>query len=105
MAPERVKRVLETVKIGNDLSPEDRARVEDMVREFADVFTLSLDEVRIVDFIEHRLGIPPGTVGPRSASQKPLSEPQREWLYSALDEMEAADVVRRIPASAAKWVS
>ncbi|EJD45079.1 hypothetical protein AURDEDRAFT_64780, partial [Auricularia subglabra TFB-10046 SS5] len=96
MAPERVQRVLDQVQIGNDLSAEQRGQVEALVREFADVFTLSLNEVRLVDFIEHKLGLPPGTKGPRSANQKPLTEPQREWLYSALDEMEACDIVRRI---------
>ncbi|KZV91928.1 hypothetical protein EXIGLDRAFT_615071, partial [Exidia glandulosa HHB12029] len=105
MAPERVREVLERVKVGDDLSEEQRARVDRLIREFADVFTLSLREVRLVDFVEHRLGLPEGTTGPRTANQKPLTEPQREWLNKALDEMESCDVVRRIPASAAKWVS
>ncbi|EJD41162.1 hypothetical protein AURDEDRAFT_69161, partial [Auricularia subglabra TFB-10046 SS5] len=96
MAPERVRAVLENVTIGDDLSAEQRGQVQDLVREFADVFTLSLNEVRLVDFMEHRLGLPEGTTGPRAANQKPLTEPQREWLYKALDEMEACDIVRRI---------
>ncbi|KZV83542.1 hypothetical protein EXIGLDRAFT_625481, partial [Exidia glandulosa HHB12029] len=103
--PERVQKVLDAVRIGKDLTPEETESVRDLVREFADVFTLSLREVRLVDFFEHKIGVPPGTVGPRIANQKPLTEPQRAWLYGALDEMEACDVVRRIPASAAKWVS
>ncbi|EJD34330.1 hypothetical protein AURDEDRAFT_74111, partial [Auricularia subglabra TFB-10046 SS5] len=96
MAPERVRAVLEKVAIGDDLSAEQRGQVQDLVREYADVFTLSLNEVRLVDFMEHRLGVPEGTKGPRTANQKPLTEPQREWLYKALDEMEACDIVRRI---------
>ncbi|EJD36338.1 hypothetical protein AURDEDRAFT_74299, partial [Auricularia subglabra TFB-10046 SS5] len=94
--PERVQRVLDAVRIGNDLAPEERERVRDLVREYADIFTLSLDEVRLVDFVEHKIGVPPGTVGPRTAHQKPLTEPQRAWLYDALDEMEKCDIVRRI---------
>ncbi|KZV87872.1 hypothetical protein EXIGLDRAFT_620083 [Exidia glandulosa HHB12029] len=89
MAPERIREVLERVKIGDDLSDGQRARVENLIREFADVFTLSLKEVRLVDFVEHKLGLPEGTTGPRMANQKPLTEPQREWLYKALDEMES----------------
>ncbi|KZV86269.1 hypothetical protein EXIGLDRAFT_564716, partial [Exidia glandulosa HHB12029] len=99
------QRILDMVKIGNDLSSEEKEEVRSLVREFADVFTLELREVRLVDFIEHKLGIPEGTVGPRVANQKPLTEPQREWLYGALDEMESCDIIRKIPASAAKWVS
>ncbi|KZV85797.1 hypothetical protein EXIGLDRAFT_579319, partial [Exidia glandulosa HHB12029] len=99
------REVLERVRVGDDLTLEQRGRVDALVRDFADVFTLSLKEVRLVDFVEHKLGLPAGTEGPRTANQKPLTEPQREWLYKALDEMESCDVVRRIPASAAKWVS
>ncbi|EJD40796.1 hypothetical protein AURDEDRAFT_69705, partial [Auricularia subglabra TFB-10046 SS5] len=96
MAPERVRAVLENVTIGDDLSAEQRGQVQDLIREFADVFTLSLNKVRLVDFMEHQLRIPDGTRGPRTANQKPLTEPQRDWLYKALDEMEACDIVRRV---------
>ncbi|EJD47206.1 hypothetical protein AURDEDRAFT_62400, partial [Auricularia subglabra TFB-10046 SS5] len=96
LAPERVQRVVDAVRVGKDLTADERQQVDALIREFADVFTLSASEVRLVDFIEHRLGVPKGTQGPRVAHQKPLTEPQREWLYAALDEMEKNDIVRRI---------
>ncbi|EJD36399.1 hypothetical protein AURDEDRAFT_26724, partial [Auricularia subglabra TFB-10046 SS5] len=92
----RVQRVVDAVTIGDDLDDTQRARVQDLVREYADVFTLDISEVRLVDFKTHHLGVPPDTEGPRTAKQKPLTEVQRRWLYDHLDKLEQNDVVRRI---------
>ncbi|QRV78793.1 Retrovirus-related Pol polyprotein from transposon opus [Ceratobasidium sp. AG-Ba] len=89
--------ILNKVKIGADLSLEQKQRVEALVREFADVFALSLSEVTPVDFIQHRLDIPEGVSFPRQAGQKRLTEPQRKWLYKVLDDMEAAKIVAKVP--------
>ncbi|QRW06987.1 Retrovirus-related Pol polyprotein from transposon opus [Ceratobasidium sp. AG-Ba] len=93
----RVAEIVTKVKIGADLTQEQRQRAEDLVREFADVFALSLSEVIPVDFIQHRLDIPEGVSFPRQAGQKRLTEPQRKWLYKVLDDMEAAKIVAKVP--------
>ncbi|QRW01027.1 Retrovirus-related Pol polyprotein from transposon opus [Ceratobasidium sp. AG-Ba] len=85
------------VTIGNDLSLEQKGKVENLVREFADVFALSLSEVSPVDFIQHCLDIPEGVPFPRQAGQKRLTEPQRKWLYKVLDDMEDAKIVAKVP--------
>lgn len=104
-APERVQRVLKALKIGDDLSGEQREAVVNLVREFADVFALSLTEIQPVEFIQHALNLPPGIKGPRHAHQKQLTEPQLEWLYGILDDMEKASIIKKVPTAAAKWVS
>ncbi|QRW12466.1 Retrovirus-related Pol polyprotein from transposon opus [Ceratobasidium sp. AG-Ba] len=93
----RIAEILSKIKIGSDLSLEQKQRVEDLVREFADVFALSLSEVHPVDFIQHRLDIPEGVSFPRQAGQKRLTEPQRKWLYKVLDDMENAKIVAKVP--------
>ncbi|QRV83014.1 Retrovirus-related Pol polyprotein from transposon opus [Ceratobasidium sp. AG-Ba] len=94
--PTRVAEVLSKIHIGNDLTLEQRMIVEDLVREFADVYTLSLSEVSPVDFIEHRLDIPDGVSFPKRAGQKKLTEPQRKWLYKVLDDMEQAKIIAKV---------
>ncbi|QRV90579.1 Retrovirus-related Pol polyprotein from transposon [Ceratobasidium sp. AG-Ba] len=93
----QVTEVLSKIKIGMDLSPKQLESVQNLVREFADVFALSLLEVLPVDFIQHRLDIPAGTSFPRRAGQKRLTEPQRRWLYKVLDDREQAKIVAKVP--------
>lgn len=93
---ERVAEILRRVTIGNDLSPEQNKRVSDLVSEFADVFALSLSEVLPVDFAEMVLDIPAGTSFPKRAGQRRLTEPQRQWLYRVLDDMEQAKIIVKV---------
>lgn len=66
---ERVAEVLRLIKIGDDLSPEDRAEVEDLVRNFADIFALSLSEVNAVEGAVHTLNIPQELHSQRSSTR------------------------------------
>ncbi|QRV83928.1 Retrovirus-related Pol polyprotein from transposon [Ceratobasidium sp. AG-Ba] len=93
---DRVTDVLNKVTIGDDLKPEQRKRVSDLVREYADIFALSLLEVLPVDFTEMRLEIPEGTSFLRRAGQKRLTKPQRQWLYKTLDDMENAKIIAKV---------
>jgi len=77
----RVQEIIDKVTIGQDLTEEQCMGVITLIQEFADVFALTLSEVQPVKFIRHALNLPPGTKGPSQASQKPLTEPQHEWLY------------------------
>ncbi|KAF8576490.1 hypothetical protein K439DRAFT_1276497, partial [Ramaria rubella] len=67
-----------------------------LIQEYVDIFALSLLEVQPVDFIWHALNVPSNLRGPRWSNQKPLSEPQLEWLYKTLDDMEGAGIVKKI---------
>src|SRR5271168_5134200 len=55
----RVEQILKAVEIGPDLTDEQREQVRSLVREYADVFALSLSEVLYVDWHKHKLNIDP----------------------------------------------
>ncbi|KAG9124259.1 hypothetical protein FRC07_012232, partial [Ceratobasidium sp. 392] len=74
---EQIAEVLRKIRIGDDLSPEQRKRVMDLIGEYADIFALSLSEVLPIDFTQLKLDIPEGTSFPKKAGQKRLTEPQR----------------------------
>ena len=59
--PARVHAVVNAVHYGERLTEPQLAKAQALVAEFADVFALSLREVKPVDFIKFRLHIPPGT--------------------------------------------
>ncbi|QRV76999.1 Retrovirus-related Pol polyprotein from transposon [Ceratobasidium sp. AG-Ba] len=92
----QVTEVLSKIKVSTDLLPKQLKSVQNLVREFADVFALSLSEVTPVDFIQHCLDIPAGTAFPRQAGQKRLTEPQCKWVYRVLDNMEQAKIVTKV---------
>ncbi|KIO23640.1 hypothetical protein M407DRAFT_57279, partial [Tulasnella calospora MUT 4182] len=104
-AEERVRTILAQVSIGADLTQGERKQVENLVMEFADIFALSLSEVRLVDFIEHKLTIKEGATLPTRVNQKPLTEAQRTWYMGILDDMEAAGICKRIAAKEVRCVS
>ncbi|KAF8595095.1 hypothetical protein BDV93DRAFT_457612, partial [Ceratobasidium sp. AG-I] len=91
-----VAEILWRVLISEDLVPEQRKRVSDLVREFANVFALSLSELLPVDFAEMVLDIPVGATFPKHAGQWRLTEPQRQWLYGILDNMENAKIIAKV---------
>ncbi|KAF8749003.1 hypothetical protein RHS01_10377 [Rhizoctonia solani] len=94
--PARIAEIQGKVKLGEDLSEEQKRRVKSILGEFADVFALNLSEVLPVSITELRLEVPPETVFPKKIGQKKLTEPQRKALYEMLDELERARIVQRV---------
>ncbi|CUA71180.1 Retrovirus-related Pol polyprotein from transposon 412 [Rhizoctonia solani] len=94
--PGRVAEIMSKVKIGEGLPAEQKKEVEDLLREFADIFALNLSEVLPVSLTELKLDIPPDVKFPKKVAQKRLSEPQRKALYEMLDELEKARIVQRV---------
>ncbi|QRV79850.1 Retrovirus-related Pol polyprotein from transposon opus [Ceratobasidium sp. AG-Ba] len=101
----RVTEIMSKVKIGDDLTAEQREKAEDLIREFADVFARSLSKVLPVDITELRLDIPDDTTFPKKAGQRRLTEPQRVALYHTLDELEEAGIIKRVSQDQVKAVS
>lgn len=95
-APARIQEILSQVQIGEDLSIPQRERVRAILTEFADIFALSLSEVRTVDWYKHHLNIDHSVPLPRRAGQRPVAGPQKDWLYSMIDNMEDAHVVKKV---------
>jgi transposase InsO family protein len=91
--PERVQELLRLIKIGDDLSPEQRQQVTELITSFADVFALSVSEVKIVENAVHHLDIPQDASFSMKVHQKPLTPPQRRYLYDSIDTMIEAGVI------------
>ncbi|KAJ3804357.1 hypothetical protein F5876DRAFT_83317 [Lentinula aff. lateritia] len=90
---ECVKEILRKVKIGPELSADQRRKVEQLLSEYADCFALSVGEVRPVKNAVHRLNIPEGATFPKKVRQKSLTPPQREYLHAKVDELLEAGVI------------
>jgi transposase InsO family protein len=103
--PARVEAMMKQIKIGNDLTNEQRLQVENLLRSYADCFALSVSEVRQVDDAVHRLNIPEGTTFSKRVHQKPLTPPQKQYLNTKIDEMIAAGVIEQCNPSDVKCVS
>lgn len=96
--PARVDAIMAELKIGADLNPTEHARVEEVLRSFADCFALSMSEVIAVEGAEHKLNIPKRDSAKfrTNPHQRPLSTPQRIYLNNAIDKMLQADVIAPI---------
>src|ERR1700683_458457 len=94
---ERVNEILSKIEFGTDLTADQLAEVKDLVREFADVFALSISEVFYVDWHHHHLNVDPNVKLPHRMSQRPITENQKDWYYHMLDETESAHVIQKVP--------
>lgn len=96
-APERVQQIVDKVQIGPDLTVEQRTEVENLIREFADCFALSVDEVQLVPGAQHRMNIPESVEFPKKAPyRKILSHEQRNFLHKTMQEWLEAGIVERL---------
>jgi hypothetical protein len=102
---ERVEEILRQVTIGPDLSNQERVRVLEFLTEWADVFALSVSEVKQVDNAIHHLDISPGTMFSTKVNQKPLTPPQRKYLYESIDTMLGAGIIEQCSPDQVKCVS
>jgi hypothetical protein len=102
---ERVEEILKQIKIGPDLSEEERGQVRKFLSEWADIFALSVSEVKRVKNASHHLNIPPGTTFSTKVGQKPLTPPQKRYLYESIDTMLKAGVIEQCLPDQVKCVS
>lgn len=102
---ERVDEILRQVTIGPDLSDEERHRVLEFLSEWADIFALSVNEVKPVENAVHRLDIPTGTKFSTKVHQKPLTPPQRKHLYESVDKMLEAGIIEQCSPDQVKCAS
>jgi hypothetical protein len=102
---ERVEEILKQVKIGTDLTDEQHGQVLSFLAEWADIFALSVSEVKIVEGAVHRLDIPQGTTFSTKVHQKPLTTPQKRYLYESIDAMLDAGIIEQCTPDQVKCVS
>ncbi|KAH8082268.1 hypothetical protein HD553DRAFT_252412, partial [Filobasidium floriforme] len=92
----RAEEILSKVTIGDDLSPDQRAAVENLVREYNDVWATDLKDIGACPHTVHRLKVPEGTKLPRYAHGRPLTEPQLIAARKMTAKLLAADVIEPI---------
>jgi len=56
----QVDTVLDAIKIGDNLSLGQRVIVQDLLKEYADCFALSMSEVHVVPGAVHKVNVPEG---------------------------------------------
>ena len=105
MKAESVSEILCSIEIGDDLTNEEHQRVKDIIAEFADVFALSVGEVKHIPGASHRLNIPEDTTHNTRIGQCRMTPPQAEYFAKALDIMIDAGVVALIAAKDVMCVS
>lgn len=95
--PRRVKRLVQLVEVGDNLSASQRSRVEALIAEHADVFAFSVSEVMAADSgAVHTMNVPEGATFSRKIHQRPLKAPEREYFFPWVESMEQAGVIRKI---------
>ena len=102
---ERVDEILRQVTIGPDLTDEERSRVQEFIVSWADIFALSVNEVKQVDNAVHHLDIKPGATFSTKIGQKPLTPPQKKYLYDSIDTMLEAGIIEQCLPDQVKCVS
>jgi hypothetical protein len=101
----RVNAVLAAIRIGDDLSPEETLVVQELIRQYADCFALSMGGVYHVPGAVHKIDVPKGKVFNTKVHQRPLTPPQRTYYDGVLDQMLEAGVIIPIAADKVKCVS
>ena len=103
--PAQVEEIQHLVTIGDDLTADERAQVQLLISEFADVFALSVSEVKQVDGAIHQLNIEPNAKFSTKVHQKPLTPPQCRYLHEKLQAMLDADIIEPCEPGQVKCVS
>ena len=100
-----MRRSSDKVKIGPDLSDEECKKVQKFLADWADIFALSVSEVKHVKNATHHLDIDPGTTFSTKVNQKPLTPPQRKYLYDSVDAMLKAGIIEQVTPDQVKCAS
>jgi hypothetical protein len=102
---ERVEEILKQVTVGPDLSDEQHGQVLSFLAEWADIFALSVSEVKQVEGATHHLDIPQDTKFSTKVNQKPLTTPQKKYLYDSIDKMLDAGIIEQCSPDQVKCAS
>jgi hypothetical protein len=95
--PDCMQKIQLSVTIGEQLSPEQKSEVMALLAEYTDIFSLSLSEVKRLDFIEHQIDVPDDMKLPRIDTSCPLTDSQRQWLHEHVEKLVEAGIIIRIP--------
>ena len=102
---EHVAVILKSIKLSNDLTEEERIAAQELIKEYADCFALSISEVHQVPNAVHHLNVPPNAKFSTKVHQHPLTPPQRQYLNKKIDEMLDTRIIEQVEPSCVKCVS
>ncbi|RDB30753.1 hypothetical protein Hypma_006000 [Hypsizygus marmoreus] len=80
-AETRVEEIIKLIDIGPDLNEDQRNRYK------------------------HKLNIPPETTFPTRINQRPITEAQKSWFNTILDDMENSHIIQKVPGTFIKNLS
>ena len=90
---ERVRKILQEVTIGPDVTPEQRQIVHELLEEYADCFALSIKEVNAIPGAVHKLNIPEGATFHTKIPPRTYNPDQRAFVNNKVDEMLEAGII------------
>ena len=90
---ERVTRIVQEVTIGPDLTPDQRQAVQELIKEYADCFALSMKEVNPIPGAVHKLNIPEGATFRTKVPPRSYNPDQHTFVNSKVDEMLEAGII------------
>jgi hypothetical protein len=93
---QRVQEILGSVTIGDDISTDQRVEVKNLIRQYADIFALSVSKVASVDFALFSLNMPLEATFNMAAQHRSFTQPQKKYLFSVVDNLQKAGVIQRI---------
>ena len=102
---ERVKKILQEVTIGPDITQNQRQIVEELLKEYADCFALSIKEVNAIPGAVHQLNIPEGATFRTKIPPRAYNPDQRAFINAKVDEMLEAGIIRSIHPSEVRFVA
>ncbi|KAJ7113525.1 hypothetical protein C8R44DRAFT_631037, partial [Mycena epipterygia] len=103
--PARVAEVLRLVQLGPDLTEEQRLEVRALVESYADIFALAVSEVCPVKGAVYAPKIPMDHKFSTKVHQRPVTQPQAEYLHQQVEVMVKAGIIRPIHPRDVKCVS
>jgi hypothetical protein len=103
--PERVKRIVQEVTIGWDITEDERRTVHDLLKEYADCFALSIREVNAIPGAVHKLRIPEGATFRTKIPPRSYNPDQRAFVDAKVNEMLEAGIIRPIHPSEVRFVA
>lgn len=102
---ERVRKILQEVTIGPDITPEQRQEIHGLLEEYADCFALSIKEVNAIPGAVHKLNIPEGTTFRTKIPPRTYNPDQRAFINAKVDEMLEAGIIRPIHPREVRFVA
>ena len=103
--PERVKKIIQEVTIGPDITANQRQSIHELLEEYSDCFALSIKEVNAIPGAVHKLNIPEGATFRTKIPPRSHNPDQRTFVNAKVDEMLEAGIIRPIHPSEVRFVA